>query len=108
MTQMIDLELLELLESTVQIAPIASRGLDGKATPGDDAPYRAHISNRRDMVRNASGEEVMTNGSADLDSAYPTISESDRITLPDGTKPSIVAISTSYDSAGPYQTTVYW
>lgn len=105
---MIDLELLELLESTVMLAAATARGLDGKQTFGTPAPYQAHISNRRSMVRNVSGEEVMSNGSADLDSAYPLLTESHQITLPDGAKPSIVAVSTSYDSAGPYQTTVYW
>lgn len=105
---MIDSGLLELLESTVTIASPTSRGLDGKQAFGTAASYQAHISNRRDMVRNASGEEVMSNGSADLDSAYPDLRESDKITLPDGTTPTIVAISTSYDSVGAYQTTVYW
>lgn len=108
MTQMIDIELMELLESTVTIAGTTTRALDGKATRGTGLPYRAHISDRRDMVRNASGEEVMSNGSADLDSAYPEVTESSQITLPDGSTPSIIAVSLSYDSAGPFQTTVYW
>lgn len=105
---MIDRELLELLESTVTIAPVSTRALDGKATYGTAVSYRAHVERRRDMVRNASGEEVMYAGRCLLDGAYPAVKESARITLPDGSQPSLIAVETTYDGSGPYQTVVYW
>jgi hypothetical protein len=86
---MIDVELLEMLESTVTIAPLTARALDGKKSHGSADDYRAHISVRHDMVRNTSGEEVMAAGSADLDSAYPDITESSLLTLQDGSTPSM-------------------
>lgn len=105
---MIDAELLELLESVVRLAPVASRALDGKKSYGEDVEIRAHISTEHRLVRNAQGQEVASSGSADLDGAYPSVKESSRITLPDGSQPTIVAVATSYDSSGPYQTTVYF
>jgi hypothetical protein len=105
---MIDPELLELLESTVTIASPNARALDGKRAFGTAVSYRAHVERRNDMIRNASGEEVMAAGRCLLDSYYASIREADRLTLPDGVQPSVVAVEHSYDSNGPYQTVVYW
>lgn len=105
---MIDPELLELLESTVQIAPVASRGLDGKRTYSANVPYRAHVEYRNDMVRNSNGEEVMSSGKCHLDGYYPAVEETHRVTLPDASTHKVVAVGHSFDSNGPYQTTVFW
>ena len=105
---MIDFELLEMLESSVQIAPVSTRGLDGKVGFGTSVQYRAHVEERRDMVRNSSGEEIMSAGRCHLDSHYGSLSESSRVVLPSGRKESIIAIEHTYDSDGPYQTVVYW
>jgi len=104
----IDSELLKMLESTVLIASPSSRGLDGKVTYGTAVSYQAHVEDRRDMVRNASGEEVMSAGRCHLDSHYGSLSESARVTLPSGKVETIVALESTYDSDGPYQTVVYF
>jgi len=105
---MIDVELLEMLESVVQIAPANERALDGKRSYGTAANFDAHIEVRNDMVRNTSGEEVMSAGRCHLDSHYPAVTESSRLTLPDGEQPSVIAVAHTYDSDGPYQTVVFW
>lgn len=107
---MIDPELLEMLESEVTIALPTSdaRTSDGKRTMGTPAPYRAHVEARRDMVRNASGEEVLASGFVYLDAAYPSIKESAKLTLPDGRTPTILAVETTYGTDGPYQTVIAW
>ena len=105
---MIDFELLEMLESVVAIAPADQRALDGKRTYGSSVNIQAHIEVRNDMVRNTSGEEVMSAGRCDLDSHYPNVDESSRLILPDGAQPTVVAVAHTYDSNGPYQTVVYW
>jgi hypothetical protein len=105
---MIDIELLEMLESVVLLAPADKRALDGKRTYGADVNVQSHIEVRNDMVRNTSGEEVMSAGRCHLDSHYPEVTESSRLTLPDGAQPSVIAVAHTYDSEGPYQTVVYW
>lgn len=105
----IDAELLELLESTVTIAPAeTARGLDGKRTFATAASYAAHIEPRRDLIRNASGEEVLTSGFCHLDGYYPEVKETSRLTLPGGATPTILAVTHTYDSSGPYQTVIAW
>jgi len=104
----IDTELMEMLESTVTIAPVASRGLDGHRNPGTPVEYRAHVEWGQSIVRNASGEDVSSAGRCHLDSYYPAVKETSFLTLPDGATPTIVAVTVTYDSAGPYQTVVAW
>lgn len=105
---MIDPELLELHESTVQLAPVSARALDGGTTWGTPVNYQAHVERKRTMVRNAAGEEVLAAGRVALIDHYPTLNESHQLTLPDGDKHKVVAIETTYDSAGPYQDWVYF
>lgn len=105
---MIDPELLEMLESMVTIAPVASRSLDGRRTPGTPVSYKAHVEWGQTIVRNASGEDVSSAGRCHLDSYYPAVKETSFLTLPDGATPTIVAVQVTYDTAGPYQTVVAW
>jgi hypothetical protein len=104
----IDQELLELLESQVTVKPLSGRGLDGKQTHGTAVSYRCHVERKQRVVVNARGQEVPSSGRCLLDDAYPAITESSLLTLPDGSTPPIVAVETTYDSAGPYQTVVYF
>lgn len=105
---MIDVELLEMLESTVAIKPVATRGLDGKMTHGASVDYRCHIERKQRLVINARGQEVPSSGRCLLDDAYPAITEASHLTLPGPSSPPIVAVETTYDTSGPYQTVVYF
>ena len=105
---MIDPELLEMHESTVQIAPPqAQRGIDGKVSYDPDVDYQAHVENTAKLIRNAQGEQAWSTGRAFLIDVYP-ITEHHRLTLPNGKTPLIVAVEDTYDTTGPYQTVVHY
>lgn len=105
---MIDPELLELHESTVQLAPPSARALDGGTTWGTAVDYQAHVESKRMMVRNAAGELMLATGRVFLVDVYPALTELYQLTLPDGSKRKVVAIETTYDRSGPYQNVIYY
>jgi hypothetical protein len=109
----IEADLLEMLESTVQVTARPAPRRDGsRPTGGTPVPIQCHIETRRRLVRNQAGEEVTSEGRALCDDAYPWMNETCSIVLPDGTTPPIVAVVTSYglnlDTGvnGPYQTVI--
>lgn len=110
----IEAELLELLESVVSVAPAGDTRRDGKVTPGEAVSIRAHVQLKRHMVRNQEGQEVVAQGMALLDDAYPWIDERCRVVLPDGNPVVLVAVETAYglneDTGvnGPYQTVLHY
>lgn len=110
----IEAELVEQLESTVQIAVVDGIRLDNKRTYGAPTDYTAHVRSYRHIVRNSSGEEVTAEGMVYLDDAYPAVTEDVKLTLPGGSTPPIAAIETTYGLnldtgvSGPYQTVVHY
>ena len=65
---------------------------DGTPQYGTPTPFDAMWLAEQQRVRNANGEEVTTSGLLWVPSQYP-ITEQDRITLPDGNTPIVVAVS---------------
>jgi len=102
-------ELLEMHESFVKLAPQSgARTSDGQKSHGADVSIQCHIELKSRMVRNSNGDEVSSEGRAMLVDAFAWVDENCRLTLPDGTRPPVVATRTTNDTSGPYQTYVYF
>lgn len=87
------------LRQTVAIEPFSAYNDYGEPTYGTAVSNNARIVQKTKMVRDAGGKEVVSttqiyvNGSA-------TVATTSRITLPDGTKPLILAIDITPDARG--------
>lgn len=89
----------DLMSEEVTIEESAGRDMYGTPMYGTPATYKAHLSYRRTRVRTADGAEVYSTLSVWLNTT-DTIDAHDRITLPDGTTPQIIAVERSYDEKG--------
>lgn len=101
-------EWLDMMPSTVLIAPWASRTVTDMPSYGADVPYKCHIQLKNHMVVNAKGEEVLARGRVFVGSAV-LASVKDRLTLPAGyvpLVPPILAVNVVTDELGVHHTTI--
>jgi len=106
-------ELLARLGQAVTIRPVARRAdggviRDGYGKPTYQAPrtYPARVEGKNQLVRTASGDERASTTMVTL-AGGPTIGTEDRLTLPDGSSPGIVAIATVPGASGTHETILY-
>ncbi len=106
-------ELTARLGQTVTIRPVARRtdgsiirDSYGKPTYGAPATYPARVEGKNQLVRTASGDQRASTTMVTL-AGGPTIGTEDRLTLPDGTSPGIVAIATVPGASGTHETILY-
>jgi len=103
---MIDYELQVLMPSTVGIELPMSRDAYSKVRWGDRIDYRCRVELRRSLVRDVDGREVVSSTTIFLATAT-LITHEARVTLEDGTHPSIVAIESVQDEDGSYVTKIF-
>jgi CxxC motif-containing protein (DUF1111 family) len=82
------------LSSSVTVEPYSSIDEDGQQTYGTAVTYDAFVAHKSVKVFNPDGVEVVSSAQVYLDEDA-VITSSARITLPDGTKPRILAVETS-------------
>lgn len=94
-----DAALLDLLRQTVTIEPYT--GPDPFGAPGYGPPveYPARVRREAKMVRASDGEERVSSTVVWLDGAAQ-VGPQDRITMPDGSHPPILAVESSPDETG--------
>lgn len=103
----VDLELREMFNQTVTIEPYSSANAYGESSFSTGVAYLARTETKARLFRRSDGVEVVAVAVTYLADA-PTVSTKDRITLPDGTKPPIVAVESDPDETGAaYYTAVY-
>lgn len=104
-----------LMSSVVAVEP--RTGLDRYAQPayGAAVAYRAHLSRKRRLVRNAAGQEVVS-GQAVYLMTNADIQPTARVTLSSGDvgsteatalQPVLVAVERRFDGAGPHHVVLY-
>lgn len=105
----------DLLTSVITWEKFSSRNDFGGRTFLPGIEFSARWAQKNQLVRDASGDEVVSSAniiigkSIDTDMTDPpTISPEDRITLPDGSTPTILSATRSYDETGPAFTRVYF
>jgi hypothetical protein len=96
-----------MMPATVTVAPFVSRTSYGVPTYGAAVGYRARVSNKSQLVRNANAEEVVARGNVILATVAP-ITVSDKVTLPDGTTPLILVVNVESDETGPIYTKLFF
>lgn len=91
--------ILTLMRQQVEHAPFLGRNSSGQ--PFFDAPVvrRARVEHRSRLVRSRDGVERLSTTQAYIEGAV-MISEQDKITLPDGTSPTILAVANQPDLDG--------
>ncbi len=106
---------LHMMSSSVQVAERSGSDGYGKPTYGSAATYRAHLSRKRRLVRNESGQEVVS-GQAVYLATSANIQPTARITLSTSdvgsteqwaVQPPIMSVERRFDGAGPHHVVLY-
>lgn len=98
----------DLMNATVTVEPFSSRGDYGDPTYGTAVSYSARVSYRQVRVRSRDGTESVARGAVWLRSSV-AVDERDRLTLPDGSAPPILAVDRPGDADGsPHHTKVFF
>lgn len=85
---------LALLNQPVVVEPFLATDGRGAASYGPPRTLSSYITGEQKMVRNLDGEEVISHESLFFDATPEALAirHKDRITLPDGRRPPIIAI----------------
>lgn len=100
-------DLSDLFGATIEHAPAVGFDAFGDPAHGDPAPYRARVLYRARLVRDAKGVQTVSRGEVWI-AAPLSVGLQDRITLPDGTTPKILAAELLTDEAGPSHAHIYF
>lgn len=90
---------LTLMASTVTISTRASHNNYGEPSYGSGTGYRARIMAADGFVRTASGENIEVTTVCWVRSTK-AFTVDDRVALPDGTTPQVVAVERPFDESG--------
>ncbi len=92
-------DLLGLLTQTVTIADRSSRDMYGVATWAAGTDYPARVSPYRPLIQTETSDAAPVTGMVHMDGDVPVSSES-KITLPDGSVPTIIRVDKYTDVDG--------
>lgn len=99
-------DFLALMPHTVTIQPLTGRDEYSRPTYGPGIQYRARVVGKQKLVRAADGSERVSATTIYV-VGVSGISPEDRITLPDGSQPPILAVSRMPDERGDHHEVVY-
>jgi hypothetical protein len=105
----VDPEFLAFMPGSIGVENCSGRDAWGNRTYGAKVLYRGRVENKRRLVINRAGEEVVSNTTLYLDTVSGFSIES-RITLPSGhypAHPEIIELKLDEDEYGPYSTRLY-
>ena len=103
----LDAALRELMTDTVTIAPVSTRDAYGKHGWATAVSYVGRIQSGDHKVLDPKGVERVSVGRVYIPDA-PDVSIHDKLTLPDGTSPPILAIDETHDERGTHHTTIHY
>ncbi len=89
-----------MLTSTITVEPWSSQDVYGQATYGTAVSMAARISKAPKLVRADDGREVVAGSTAWVDPVSTIIGARDRVTLPDGTTPTVLSVERIPDERG--------
>lgn len=90
----------DMMPHTIQVEPMTDRTDSGKRVFGGAATYRALVTGSNRLVRTADGQLVVAATQINI-AGSATIRPEDRITLPEGSQPTILAVRSYSDETGP-------
>lgn len=103
-------DFLDLMTQTVTVAPYSGQNGSGEASYGSPVSYSARVVGKSRMVRNMTGQEVLSSKTVYLYGASLSFSTKDRVTLPNGNVPQtppIIAVSQFPDDEGDHHSVLY-
>lgn len=86
------------LKDTILVASKTSADDYGKPVYGSDVEYKGRVVKKLRMILSSTGDQRMSETQVILDAT--SVQPDDRITLPDGRKPRIIAIETYAEFGG--------
>jgi len=97
----------DMMPHAVTYAPVSSRDKYGKPTYGTAVSYQARVVQKQTRIVNRiNGQDAIATGVVWL-AGSPTLSLDGRITLPDGSTPTILNWEVVPDEEGDHHTKVY-
>lgn len=102
---MIEQTFIELMSSTATFQNVSSLDIYGKRTGGPVVTFRCHIKTNRIESHTPEDKVVSIAGTVYMDDVYD-ITKNAILTLPDGSKPKITNVLTSFNEFGPHHTTI--
>ena len=103
-------DFLDLMTQTVTIEPYTGQNASGEASYGTAVSYSARVVGKSRMVRNITGQEVVSSKTVYLYGASLSFSVKDRVTLPSGNVPQtppMIAVSQFPDDEGNHHSALY-
>ncbi|MCU0296703.1 MAG: hypothetical protein MUF33_00460 [Candidatus Nanopelagicales bacterium] len=97
-------EFLELMPLTIQVRKRTAVNKYNEPTLGSPVEYRARLEPINRRLRSLEGEERIVSARLIVD-AQGELRDTDVVTLPDGTTPTVVAVTTEYDEFGVHHQT---
>ena len=97
-----------MLTSTITVEPWSSQDVYGQITYGTAVSMVARISKAPKLVRADDGREVVAGSTAWVDPASVVIWARDRVTLPDGTTPTVLSVERVPDERGRVCTRIHF
>ena len=92
---------------TITHTEFAGRDSYGKRLFGSSVDYSARVSYKPTKVRTTNGQEELARGVVWI-LGSPTVIPEDKILLPDGTEPTIMAVDVISDEVGSAHTKIYF
>lgn len=100
-------DLSDLFGATIEHAPATGFNAYSDPVYGTPTPYRARVLYRARLVRDRNGQQSISRGEVWI-AAPLHVGLQDRITLPDGTTPNLIAAELLSDEAGPSHAHIYF
>jgi hypothetical protein len=99
-----------LMKDTLRVEPYNLGAISVEGNPAYASSYfvSGRVVHKLTLARDREGREVVSKSHAYVDEGTRTIKEQDRITLPDGTQPSILSIQRTPDSSGDDSVTLFF
>jgi hypothetical protein len=97
----------DMMPHEVNIAHFVSRDAYGAETHGSATTYNARVYYKPKRVRDFNGQEVVAQGMVWLASNV-AVGPTDKLTMPDGSTPPILAVERPGDDAEIHHTKVYF
>jgi hypothetical protein len=102
---MIEAAFTQLMPTTATYQNVSSLDIYGKRTGGPVVTFKCHIKTNRIESHTAEDRVVSMSGTVYMDNVYD-VTKNAILTLPDGLKPKITNVLTSYNENGPHHTTI--
>jgi hypothetical protein len=99
--------LIDLFTATVHHQPVTGRDAFGDPSHGPATAYKARIVWRQQLVHDQHGNQSIAHGQVWI-AGTPIVSFDDRLNLPDGSWPQIVAVELNADELGLHHVKIFF